>query len=115
VDYRLPVAGNVFYKRWSDLQASSSIGEALDSIDVLAAERFVILLECPTDGETGLPSGYHMDLTAPRTTSDVARLFWCEITARLVVLWNLILASGEDVTPLYWLHYILSAEEGRRI
>jgi hypothetical protein len=168
VDYRLPVAGNVFYKRWSDLQASSSIGKALDSIDVLhlllvgpsgtelfhhglvnipllavkpthvisaiagcgktsagftlAAKRFVVLLQCPADGVTGLPSGYRMDhakwtdpLTAPRTTSDVARLFCCEITARLVVLWNLILAGGEDVTPLYWLRYVLSAEGGTRI
>jgi hypothetical protein len=69
-----------------------------------------------------LPSGYHLvhakwtdPSTAPRTTSDVARLFCCEITARLVVPWNLILTRGVEVTPLNWLHYILRAEGGRRV
>jgi hypothetical protein len=69
-----------------------------------------------------LPSGYHLDhdkwtdpSIAPRTTSDVARLFCCEITARLVVLWNLILTRGVEVTPRNWLQYILSAEGGRRV
>jgi hypothetical protein len=35
VDYSLPVAGNVFHKRWSGVQASSSIGKAFDSINEL--------------------------------------------------------------------------------
>jgi hypothetical protein len=35
VDYSLPVAGNVFHKRWSGVQASSRIGKAFDSINEL--------------------------------------------------------------------------------
>jgi hypothetical protein len=35
VDYSLPVAGSVFHKRWSGVQASSSMGKAFDSINEL--------------------------------------------------------------------------------